>query len=102
LIKDGATPTTVEGKNLCISVVKGKVKLNGTINVIQTDIMNKKNSNGVVHVIDGVLYPIGIIILLIDILYIIRQLRENGYRWSNKRKDEVIGKSVTFSFVYHQ
>ncbi len=46
--------TTVEGKSIKISVVGGKVVLNGTVNVTATDIAA---SNGTIHVIDAVLLP---------------------------------------------
>jgi uncharacterized surface protein with fasciclin (FAS1) repeats len=45
---------TVQGSPISISVVDGKVFLNDTIQVIVTDI---EASNGVIHVIDGVLLP---------------------------------------------
>ena len=45
---------TVQGKPVQITVSDGKVVLNGTVNVIKTDI---KTRNGVIHVIDGVLLP---------------------------------------------
>jgi len=46
--------TTVQGSDINITVGAGGVTLNGTANVILTDIFA---SNGVVHVIDGVLFP---------------------------------------------
>ena len=46
--------TTVQGSDITISVKDGKVYLNDTIQVIVTDI---EASNGVIHVIDGVLLP---------------------------------------------
>jgi transforming growth factor-beta-induced protein len=46
--------TTVQGSDISISVVDGNVFLNETIQVIITDIVA---SNGVIHVIDGVLLP---------------------------------------------
>ncbi len=46
--------TTVNGKDIMIEVKNGEVILNGSIKVIITDIMA---SNGVIHVIDGVLLP---------------------------------------------
>lgn len=46
--------TTVLGKDVTITVTDGKVFLNGTIQVIITDIVA---SNGVIHVIDAVLLP---------------------------------------------
>jgi len=46
--------TTVLGKDITITVKDGNVYLNDTIQVIITDI---EASNGVIHVIDGVLLP---------------------------------------------
>ncbi|MEQ8673946.1 MAG: fasciclin domain-containing protein [Aggregatilineales bacterium] len=46
--------TTVQGSDITISVVDGNVFLNDTVQVIMTDIIA---SNGVIHVIDGVLLP---------------------------------------------
>jgi transforming growth factor-beta-induced protein len=46
--------TTVLGKDINIKVEDGKVILNDTVQVILTDI---ETSNGVIHVIDGVLLP---------------------------------------------
>jgi transforming growth factor-beta-induced protein len=46
--------TTVLGKDITITVNDGKVYLNGTVQVIITDI---ETSNGVIHVIDAVLLP---------------------------------------------
>ncbi|MBL8103888.1 MAG: DUF4397 domain-containing protein, partial [Anaerolineales bacterium] len=46
--------TTVQGSDITISVRDGNVFLNDTIQVIMTDI---EASNGVIHVIDGVLLP---------------------------------------------
>jgi uncharacterized surface protein with fasciclin (FAS1) repeats len=46
--------TTVQGSKVFISVRGGKVFLNGTVQVIITDI---KASNGIIHVIDTVLLP---------------------------------------------
>ena len=48
------TATTVQGSQITIEVVDGKVILNGNIEVLTTDILA---SNGVIHVIDGVLLP---------------------------------------------
>lgn len=45
---------TVEGQPVTITVKDGKVFLNDTIQVVTTDI---EASNGVIHVIDGVLLP---------------------------------------------
>ncbi len=46
--------TTLNGKDIAISVVDDKVKLNGNVTVVSTDIMA---CNGIIHVIDGVLLP---------------------------------------------
>jgi transforming growth factor-beta-induced protein len=46
--------TALEGKNIAISIVDGKVFLNESVEVIITDI---EASNGVIHVIDSVLLP---------------------------------------------
>ena len=48
------TATTVQGSDISIAVVDGGVVLNDSVNVVATDIMA---SNGVIHVIDGVLLP---------------------------------------------
>ncbi|MGD8805479.1 MAG: fasciclin domain-containing protein [Chloroflexota bacterium] len=45
---------TLQGQEIAISVVDGQVFLNDSVQVIITDIMA---SNGVIHVIDGVLIP---------------------------------------------
>ena len=45
---------TVEGQPITITVKDGKVYLNDTVQVVTTDI---ETSNGVIHVIDGVLLP---------------------------------------------
>jgi transforming growth factor-beta-induced protein len=46
--------STVEGSPISIEVVDGGVVLNGSVNVVTTDI---PASNGVIHVIDAVLLP---------------------------------------------
>jgi len=46
--------TTVEGRDITIEVVNGEVILNGNVKVTMTDI---PASNGIIHVIDGVLLP---------------------------------------------
>ncbi|HRJ27006.1 MAG TPA: fasciclin domain-containing protein [Fimbriimonadaceae bacterium] len=45
---------TVQGQDVTIRVHNGKVRLNGNVNVVKTDIVA---TNGVIHVIDGVLLP---------------------------------------------
>jgi uncharacterized surface protein with fasciclin (FAS1) repeats len=51
------TAKTVEGSDVAIAVVDGKVKLNAATTVLTTDI---KNSNGIIHSIDSVLIPSGV------------------------------------------
>lgn len=55
---DGKTVTTVQGGTLTVKVAGGKVSLvdatGATVGVVKTDIMA---SNGVIHVLDGVLLP---------------------------------------------
>ncbi|MDJ0665227.1 MAG: fasciclin domain-containing protein [Acidimicrobiia bacterium] len=46
--------TTVQGSDISIEVVDGGVVLNGSSNVVATDVLA---SNGVVHVIDAVILP---------------------------------------------
>ncbi|MDJ0925082.1 MAG: fasciclin domain-containing protein [Acidimicrobiia bacterium] len=46
--------TSVQGSDIAIEVVDGGVVLNGSANVIATDV---EASNGVVHVIDAVILP---------------------------------------------
>lgn len=50
---NGKSAATVNGKHLAISTENG-VKLNGTVNVVSTDI---HCTNGVIHVIDAVAMP---------------------------------------------
>ena len=50
---DGKSAKTVQGTDVKISTTGG-VKLNGTSNVVKTDI---ECSNGVIHVIDSVILP---------------------------------------------
>ncbi len=45
---------TVEGRSIAITIVDGKVVLNGNVNVTATDVAA---TNGVIHVIDAVLMP---------------------------------------------
>ena len=46
--------TTLNGADVTIAVTGGKVVLNGTVNVVATDV---KACNGIIHVIDAVLVP---------------------------------------------
>ena len=50
---NGKSATTVNGAEVAIST-EGGVKLNGTANVVKTDI---ECTNGVIHVIDAVILP---------------------------------------------
>jgi len=50
---DGKSATTVQGGEVTISTAGG-VKLNGTANVVKTDI---ECTNGVIHVLDAVILP---------------------------------------------
>jgi uncharacterized surface protein with fasciclin (FAS1) repeats len=52
-LKDGAKLKTLAGEELTVSVRNDKLRINGT-NVIETDI---ESSNGMIHVIDGILFP---------------------------------------------
>jgi uncharacterized surface protein with fasciclin (FAS1) repeats len=49
-----ATPQTLQGKNLCVYLKNGKVKINDG-QVIKADILA---DNGVIHVVDTVLTPL--------------------------------------------
>lgn len=49
-----ATPVTLQGKNLCVYLKNGKVKINDG-QVVKADILA---SNGVIHVVDTVLTPL--------------------------------------------
>jgi uncharacterized surface protein with fasciclin (FAS1) repeats len=53
VVKVDSADTALEGAKLKVKVKDGKVKINGA-NVVKTDIAA---SNGVIHVIDGVLVP---------------------------------------------
>ncbi|MBQ4803527.1 fasciclin domain-containing protein [Aquimarina sp. MMG015] len=50
----GQTVTTVQGDEVTIEMINGEVFLNGTIKVLLADI---EASNGIIHIIDGVLLP---------------------------------------------
>jgi uncharacterized surface protein with fasciclin (FAS1) repeats len=52
-LKDGQKVKTLQGGELTVSIKDGKVKINGA-NVTAADL---SGSNGVIHVIDGVLMP---------------------------------------------
>jgi uncharacterized surface protein with fasciclin (FAS1) repeats len=49
-----SSATTLQGGDLAITVANGTVTLNGDVDVIATDL---RTSNGILHVIDGVLVP---------------------------------------------
>ena len=51
---DGQSVATINGAEIAISVVDGAVVINDSATVIQADVLA---SNGVIHVIDGVLLP---------------------------------------------
>jgi uncharacterized surface protein with fasciclin (FAS1) repeats len=51
--KDGEKLRTLAGEELTVSVRNEKLMINGT-NVIESDI---ESSNGMIHVIDGILFP---------------------------------------------
>lgn len=53
-LKNGQTLTTVQGKQVTVSIANGKVMINGSTVAAAADVMT---SNGVVHVIDSVLLP---------------------------------------------
>ncbi|MGK7370501.1 MAG: fasciclin domain-containing protein, partial [Candidatus Halalkalibacterium sp. M3_1C_030] len=54
-LSDGQTIETVQGENITVNIdSEGNVTLNGSVNVIDVD---RQGTNGVVHVIDGVLVP---------------------------------------------
>jgi len=55
-VKAGDVPS-VEGSNITVAVDGGKVSLNGSSNVVATDV---PASNGVIHVIDAVILPPGL------------------------------------------
>ena len=53
MLKDGQTIGQVNGDKITISIKDGKLMVNGTANIIATI----PASNGIIHVIDGVLLP---------------------------------------------
>lgn len=54
-LSDGQTITTVQGEDITVNIdTEGNVTLNGSVNVIEVD---RQGTNGVVHIIDGVLIP---------------------------------------------
>ena len=50
---EGQSLGMVDGKNITIKMVNGKPTINGTVNIIAT----VPASNGIVHVVDGVILP---------------------------------------------
>jgi uncharacterized surface protein with fasciclin (FAS1) repeats len=54
-LSDGQTATTVNGADISISIADGTVSINGDAVVVQT--VDLEGTNGVVHIIDGVLSP---------------------------------------------
>lgn len=54
LMLDGEDVETLNGESITVGVTGGSVTLNDTVNVTATDV---QASNGVIHVIDGVLLP---------------------------------------------
>jgi uncharacterized surface protein with fasciclin (FAS1) repeats len=53
MLKDGRVLNMANGDNVTLSVKDGKIVLNGTATIVGT----VAASNGIVHVIDGVLLP---------------------------------------------
>lgn len=53
LLKDGQNLGMVDGKNITIKMVDGKPTVNGTVNIVAT----VPASNGIIHVVDGVILP---------------------------------------------
>ena len=52
--KSNAKVPTLEGEKIALSLVGGKIKLNGSATVVKPNVMA---SNGVIHVIDRVIVP---------------------------------------------
>jgi|GEM_PF-5449256 len=57
-LRDGATPTTLSGKNLCVSIKEMGNMKQYFVNGAQVVSPNIKCTNGVIHVIDKVLMPV--------------------------------------------
>lgn len=53
-VSSGTVPTLKDGSNLNVTVSNMGVNINGSVNVIATDV---QGANGVIHVIDAVLVP---------------------------------------------
>ncbi|MDR9364085.1 MAG: fasciclin domain-containing protein [Balneolaceae bacterium] len=54
-LSDGMTVTTVQGEDITVNIDgEGNVTLNGSVNVTTVDL---QGTNGVIHIIDGVLLP---------------------------------------------
>ncbi|MDX1618314.1 MAG: fasciclin domain-containing protein, partial [Balneolaceae bacterium] len=54
-LSDGQTATTVNGADLTISIDGGTVSINGDAAIVRT--VDLEGTNGVIHIIDGVLMP---------------------------------------------
>jgi uncharacterized surface protein with fasciclin (FAS1) repeats len=58
----GPSPATVQGQNLWVSVVDGRVFINaGTDSVAEVILTDILTTNGIIHVIDAVLLPLDIV-----------------------------------------
>ncbi|MDZ7806763.1 MAG: fasciclin domain-containing protein [Gracilimonas sp.] len=54
-LSDGMTVSTVQGEDITVNIdTEGNVTLNGSVNVTTVDL---QGTNGVIHIIDGVLLP---------------------------------------------
>lgn len=54
-LSDGQTVTTVQGEDITVNIdSENNVTLNGSVNVVTVDL---QGTNGVIHIIDGVLLP---------------------------------------------
>lgn len=80
LQRNGQTLTTVAGQPLRISVVNGRVVLNGTTTISQADI---PANNGVIHVINSVLNPANVSIVPASIIpgSIVPSPTTNNWSW---------------------